>query len=442
MNSRRFVAAALLAFFAAACSGGDEQAAPEQTPTTTAAPAVVLREPSSTQAPETTSPAPTTTAAPTADAVPESLAFASTKDIGRLFEVTGAGAVLDGPSGDLVGSLADGTLVQAAAARKAGDALMVGIVDPLDPSVPIGWIDADDLRPTTQTVLSSDPEIAAQLRQARRGPGADDVPVYSTPSKTAPVVRTLVNREIAMHGGNETIAADGSQWLDVIDVNTRGLIGWVPIDQFLILTSNSAMDSEQVDTDRRADSAITYGAPLPDGQLVAVGCNATQIAFSNSSSTGMAFVFGTALPVGIQTGDSEVWQATGGTRLFVDPGETVTMTLETDGPRTWYFAGLDATFRAASIPSTAEGLVQATDFQEFTLPGGSCVYVPPIDPLSLDIYDEPEVIEEEVVEEVESESTANESTEEVVEEAPAETTTTTTTTTTAAPAEEGSGDGA
>lgn len=438
MNSRRFVAAALLALFVAACSGGDEQAAPEQTTTTTAAPAVVLREPPSTQAPETTAPAPTTTAAPTTDAVPESLAFASTKDIGRLFEVTGAGSVLDGPSGDLVTSLADGTLVQAAAARKADDALMVGIVDPLEPSVAIGWINADDLRPTTQTVLSSDPEIAAQLRTARRGPGADDVPVFSTPSETAPVVRTLANREIVMHGGNESIAADGSQWLDVIDANTRGLIGWVPSDQLLVLSSNSAMDSDQVDTDRRPDSAITYGASLPDGQIVAVGCNATQIAFSNSSSSGMAFVFGTDLPVGIQTGDSEVWQATGGTRLFVDPGATVTLTLETDGPRTWYFAGLDATFRAASIPSTAEGLVQATDFQEFALPGGSCVYEPPVDPLGVDFYDETGLVEEEAVEESTDESSTDESTEDVVDEAPAETTSTTTT---AAPAEEGSGDG-
>ncbi len=377
MHSRRFVVAALLAFFAVACSGGEEQVVPEQTSTTTAAPAAELREPASTVAPEATVPASTTIASP-ADDVPDSLAFASTKDIGRLFEVTGSGVVLDGPSGELAASLGDGTLVQAAAARATGDELMVGIVDPLEPSVALGWINADDLRPTTRTVLTSDPEIAAQLRQARRGPGADDVPVYTAPATNSSVVRTLANREIAMHGGNETIAADGSQWLDVIDSNTRSLIGWVPIDQFLILTSNSAMDDEQIDTDRRADSAISYGAPLPAGQIVSVGCNATQIAFSNSSSSGLALVFGTEVPVAAQTGDTEVWQATGGTRLFVEPGATMTLTVATDGPRTWYFTGLDETFRAPSVPSLVDGLVEATSYQEIALPGGSCVYEAPI----------------------------------------------------------------
>lgn len=374
MNSRRFAAAALLALTAAACSGGDGEEQVIREVASTSTPAAVLSEPSSTVAPTTAAPTTTvvvTTSPVAASDAPASLAFASTQDIGRLFEVNGSGAVLDGPAGEIATTLGDGTVVQAAAARKAGDALMVGIVDPLEPSVAIGWIDAEALRPTTQTVLSSDPEIAGQLREIARSAGSATVPVSSTPGGDDDAA-ILAHREIAMHGGNQAITADGKVWEDVVDPTTRATLGWIPADRWREVLGNSARTNENLDAPRTPSSERRYGAQLPNGVVVA-GCNATQIRFDNSSeSTGMAFVFGTTIPVAVeQASGSTVWQSTGGATLYVEPGASVTVTVKTDQARSWFFAGLDSSMSTASEPS-AYGLPRATDYQEFALPSRVC----------------------------------------------------------------------
>ena len=121
MKFERIAYTAIAALLVTACSGGDEQAAPTTVPVvdvaTTAAPIVTTS--------TTAAPATTTTAAPatTISEVPESLAFASTKDLGRLFEADGQQNLHLTPGGDIDGAAVDGTLVQATSARNSDGTL-------------------------------------------------------------------------------------------------------------------------------------------------------------------------------------------------------------------------------------------------------------------------------------------------------------------------------
>jgi len=372
VNARRFAAGLALACVVAACSGdANPQVAPaDSSTTTTVATGLVLREPSPAETPTTTAAAPTTT--PIDDTVPESLAFASTRDIGRLFEADGTVAVLDGPEGDAITSLGDGTVVQAAAARTTDSGLVVGLVDPADPTEVIGWASADDLRPTSQFVTSSDPATATQLRQASAPSGEDGIWIVTIPGESTGS-QFLNNREIAMHGGGRAITADGALWLDVIEPSTGSIRGWLPASQWPAVRSSSATNDALENTATRPDSAISYGAELPIGTVVARGCNATQIRFDNPSPVnGMAFVFGTETPVGFPSGDGTAWRASGGGTFFVAPDEAVTITISSNVGWTWHFAGLDAALQAEGI-STGDGTLEATTVQTFAVDAASCV---------------------------------------------------------------------
>ena len=142
MKLHRAAIVAGAALLAAACSGDEPAAAPETTV------AVVDSAESPTTAAPNTTAAPTTVA-PIENDAPASLAFASTRDIGRLFEIDGTPQLFDSPGGDIVAILEDGRIVQAGAARNADGSLFVGIIDPTDPTVALGWVDSNDLRPTT-----------------------------------------------------------------------------------------------------------------------------------------------------------------------------------------------------------------------------------------------------------------------------------------------------
>ena len=350
-----------------ACSGGEPAAAPQTTAV------VVETTTSTTAAPTTVAPvidAPTTVA-PVNEA-PSSLAFASTADIGRLFEVDGSAQVLDAPAGDFVTTLPDGALVQAGAARNVDDSLMVGIIDPTNPGVSVGWVVSTSLRPTTQVVTTTDPALTNQLRQVFRVPGTDGLGIVAAPGSSS-VVGTLGHREIAVYNGTNSIASDGSQWSEVIDPNTGAPLGWIPARNAAEFRGNSAQDRSFNDTDRRPDSSTTYGSSLATGQISVVGCNATQIEFQNGSSQlGMALLFGTQEPVGVTNGVDQVWT---GSELFVAPGDTLTLTLETDAARTWHVVGLGQDLLPQST-AQGGGQLQAVGVQTFSLPSGTCSFVP------------------------------------------------------------------
>ena len=133
MKLHRAAIVAGAALLAAACSGDEPAAAPETTV------AVVESAESPTTAAPSATAAPTTVATIENDA-PASLAFASTRDIGRLFEIDGVTQLFDGPGGDVTATLEDGRLVQAGAARNVDGSLLVGIIDPTDPTAALGWV--------------------------------------------------------------------------------------------------------------------------------------------------------------------------------------------------------------------------------------------------------------------------------------------------------------
>lgn len=375
MKLHRAAIVAGAALVAAACSGDDPVVAPE----TTVAVTTTIATPETTAAPITTTTVAVTV--PTVDDVPESLAFSSNRDVGRLFEADGAVQLFDNPGGDGSGALEDGRLVRASAAQSRDDVLFVGIVDPDDPGVALGWVEAQDLRPTSQFVLSSDPSLANQLGAAISSSGQDTIEVAAQPGGSA-TVATLQNRESVFFVGNSALAADGQVWVEISRGASATPIGWIPSRNYADVRSTSARDGSFDDTARRPDNEVTYGAPLPTVAVGATGCNAVQIQLDNpSSSLGMAFVLGSEVPSAIVGASRESWS---GSSLFVAPGASTTITLPSANTATWFFAALDADFEAEANRTAQGELVGeagsravATNVQEVTVPAGACGFVPP-----------------------------------------------------------------
>jgi len=148
MRLRQVVPAILVALLATACSGGEPEAAPPvssiavEAADTTTAPADTIATTSSTEA----APSPGASA-------PVSLAFATTQDVGRLFEVDGRQTLRAEAAGDQsAGSIDGGTIVQATSARSRDGVLWVRIGEPTGERNTLGWVRSDQLRPTTQFV--------------------------------------------------------------------------------------------------------------------------------------------------------------------------------------------------------------------------------------------------------------------------------------------------
>ena len=371
MKFERIAYTAIAALLVTACSGGDEQAAETTVPVvdvaTTAAPATT----------ETAAPATTTTAAPattTTAGVPESLAFASTKDLGRLFEVDGQQNLHLTPAGDIEGSAGDGTLVQATSARSSDGTLWVRVRAAGGEFETLGWVPADSLRPTTRNVEISNNERSGEFRGAARTLPNDQLEIMSEPSGSN-VVGAFSEREIGLHGGTLTLGADGSTWVDVIDIDSRARLGWVPSNYFIPVSSIQAQNDDGLDVRRRIDNDMTYGAPLAAG-TTNLGCNAVQIRFASSSaSIGTAIVFGEETPVGRQSGGKVVWSAARGSSVYIEPGESVTFTFPTEFARTWYFTALDADLQAQAENSSFanQDEILASNVQSFAIERGSCI---------------------------------------------------------------------
>ena len=374
MNIKRIATCAALALVASACTGGDEQALPTNEPqavvTTVAAPTTT------TAAPTTVAPVTTTT---TAGPVPSALAFASTKDIGRLFEVAAGSTAYDVPAGDAGTALTAGTLVQATSARNRNDVLWVRVRSTSGDFDSLGWVSADSLNPTTQSVEISNNERSGQFRGTSSVLPDDRLDIVSAPGGTA-AVGSFGESEIALHGGTLSLGADGKTWIDVVDTSTRSRIGWVPSSLFLPIRSVQAKNDSGVDVPRRSTTSVTYGASLASG-VTETGCNAVQIRFGSLSSTvGTAIVFGEGVPVGRQRGNKVVWSAPRGSSVYVPAGESVTFTLPSTDAKTWYFAALDADMQAQASRGAdgspllnSDGNIEATNAQSFSIAKGSCI---------------------------------------------------------------------
>ena len=378
MKLERIAYTAVAALLMAACSGGDEPtnaAGVNAAQTTTT---LLVEEPSNEgrdlveQAATSTVPA---TPAPTStEAVPESLAFTSSRDLGRLFEIDGVTVGLTSPGqGDQASSLADGTLVRAAQVSSVSGELWVRLID--EAQVAVGWVPAGDLRSTVRTLTSFEADHVGQYWSVRGAVPGDEVSIRSQPGSGSEVGE-LAELEIEMLGGNVTLTADGEKWIDIVDPQSGAAIGWVPSSQLLPLTQNQVRSLDNAEVPRRADAEISYGATLPLGQVVATGCNATQISFSNSNAArGLALLLGLDVPVGRQLSSGTSWSSRGGTVLFVDPGDTVILSFLTDSARTWYFTALDADGQAANDGQTnSVGDIVASNVQRFDLDRGSCAF--------------------------------------------------------------------
>ncbi len=397
---RRLAPLALVVAVSSACSGDGEQPGADQ-----AAPVTTISQDintNTTALPES----PTTTAgkAPSGstDAAPESLAFSSSSDLGRLFEIEGSAAPAESAGSDTRGGLlSDGTVVQATNLRANNGEVWVRINTTDLYSDVLGWVVADSLRPTTQSVERFDQDNATEFRQVSRAVVGDLLDVYASPGGTGSKTGSLTETEVAMHGGNDVLNASGDRWVDVVDSTSQQRIGWVLADLFTTLSTIEAKAPDATDVDRRADPSTSYGGDISSGNVTAVGCNAQQITFTaRSGLLGSAIVFGNAVPTGTPLRGSTTefrWSATGGSTVYVDAGETVTFTFPSRGTRNWYFTTLGEDGQPAYATSggtaalNASGKAVATDVQEFLVDAGSCAPSeqpePTIDPY---IYDLPE----------------------------------------------------
>ena len=442
MKLHRAAIVAGAALIAAACSGDEPAAAPQ----TTVAVVESAESPATTAIPATTA-APTTAAPVVENDAPESLAFASTRDIGRLFEIDGTPQLFDSPGGDIIAILEDGRIVQAGAARNVDGSLLVGVIDPTNPTVALGWVDSTDLRPTTQALTSTDPSLANQLGMTFRTSGQDAIEVVTRPGGSS-VAATLLSRQSVLYSGNSALAPDGQTWFEVLSTDTGTILGWLPSRNFTEVRGTSAQDGAFGDTARQPARDITYGSSLPIVEVSTLACNAVQIELVNESTTrGMAFVFASEVPFAVVGAGSEVWN---GTRLFVDPGDSTTLTLPNLSAETWFFASLDGDLRAEAVRTIGGDLsgapgsrALATNLQEVSIPAGTCAFDPATvvpDDFNID-YDiapgELESLEEEPEDDAEladEEGEEGDGDDALVDgEVDETTTTTTTTTTTAAP---------
>lgn len=399
---RRLAPLALVVAVSSACSGDGEQPRVDQ-----AAPVTTISQNTNTDT-DTTAllESPTTSAGKalsgSIDDAPQSLAFSSSSDLGRLFELEGSAAPAESAGSDTRGALlSDGTVVQATNLRASNGEVWVRInTTDLDSEV-LGWVVADSLRPTTQSVERFDQDNATEFRQVSRAVVGDLLDVYANPGGLGSKTGSLLETEVAMHGGNDVLIASGDRWVDVVDSRSQQRIGWVLAGSFTTLSTIEAKASDSTDVDRRANPSTPYGSDISSGDVTAIGCNAQQITFSAvSGSRGSAIVFGNAVPTGtpLRGSTSEFrWSATGGSTVYVDASETVTFTFPSRGTRTWYFTTLreDGQPAYATTGGTAalnaSGKAVATDVQEFLVDAGSCapseLLEPTIDPY---IYDLPE----------------------------------------------------
>ena len=368
MNRRTVSTISLtLALVATACTGGDaEQALDLPVSDDASQGGRVLTEPSPTPS---TQPAPSTTT--TVVLAPSTLAFSSSADVGRLFvldsDVVASTAAGGEPDASAVGV---GTVVQASSLRNRDDVLWVRIESTVDIGSTLGWVPADVLAPTTESVFSEDPTTFRQFRQVASSVPDNALPVLAAPGSGSPI-GFLEERQVVMHGGVSALSPDGDIWLDIIDTDTSTRLGWVIARSFNRLSSGQITDDQLGDVSRSPEGDVSYGQALVGG-ISASGCNAIQVTFTNASPTaGLGFVFSTTSPLGreLNSGDYQ-WS---GTSAFSEAGRDIVITLPTADARTWFFAPLDADEQAQFSSVNEEGFAVASEVVSVAAPAASCL---------------------------------------------------------------------
>ena len=369
-----------------ACTGGDgaEQAAQQVIPDADEQSNVArsVGTPSETTTPpaeQSPEPAVDTTTAPQ---VPNSLAFASADDVGRLFSVnldiitaTNAGGEPDGTT------VAEGTIIQASSLTTEDDVLWVRIESTAPGGGTIGWLPSNVLSPTTQAIEITDPAFAREFRQVASVVEGDQLPILPNPGSGTPT-GFLAESEIALHGGTSAIDPDGARWLDVLEPESGTRVGWV-LARSLGTLGNGVIQNE---SGTRAASSpldgVSYGQSVVGG-ISATGCNAVQITLANpSASAGLGVVLGTTSPIGRELGANRFqWS---GTSVFSEAGSDLTITIP-NGGQTWFFASLNSEGQAEFSTFNEDGRAVASNVQEIAVPGSACVREEPVN-LS-NIYD-------------------------------------------------------
>lgn len=371
MKLQKIAQAAAVAMIATACVGGGDdpqQVSPDPTVANVTVPSTLAPVPETIEST-------TTVAVATTEPEPQSLAFSSTREVGRLFRIDTLQATFTGPgSEEALGQIEPGALVQTTSARESDGALWARVRSTSEAQTDLGWVPADALVPTTDFVSVSNPTRSTELRVARRT--RDSIAIVQTPGSNEQV-GTLQPSEVAMHGGEVATAFTGEIYLDVIDSVSKARIGWVKASHFGSIQSSLIQNGQHEALRTRPSSSTTYGAPLENVSITTVGCNATQLSFTNpSSSLGLAVVVGTATPQGSETRGVERWGAQGGGAIFIEPGDNATVTVITRQSSTWHFAQLDEDLRAKAARNAdgtlTESPASATDVQQVQLGAGSC----------------------------------------------------------------------
>ena len=354
------------ALVATACSG---DADPQATPNTQAVPRVVQD-----VATTTTTVAPSTTT--TTVLAPSTLAFGSSDDIGRLFalnrDITASTLAGGDPDASFV---AAGTLIQSSSLRSSDDVLFVRIESTAPDGSTLGWVPADALSPTTESVFTEDPTSAREFRQVARAVENDQLGLLPNPGAGS-ALGFLAEGEVAMHGGVSALAPSGTTWVDVIDPASGTRLGWVPARSFPRLNGGVVQDDAGNTVGRSAVDDVSYGQSLV-GAITASGCNAVQVTFTNaSSSAGLGIVFGTDSPIGRRIGGDRLqWS---GTSIYSEAGADVTLTIPTNNAQTWFFAPIDADGQAEFASFNEDDRAVANNVQPIEVPASSCVRQNPV----------------------------------------------------------------
>lgn len=354
--SRRIAALVALVCAAAACSGGDapEVAAPVATTIvqTTSVPSTIATATSEVVA--------ETTIAPIEDP-PASLAFASSRDLGRLY-------TFDSSEGEVFASLEaagvaeigplpfDQTVVALSAKSREGELwVLVGLAEEADS--PIGWVQARTLVASTEIIESFLADNSGQFRRVVGVRSSSFLNVRAAASVDSDAVGQLGPNATFMHGGYTAMGGDGEEWVDVVDEVTGERIGWV-LERFAALASGlEAQTAEGVDVARRADRDTTYGGAIGSADITALGCNAAKLALIGSDpSLGTGILFGTSADYNSETNR---WALSGGGDVWLGPGDSLVLTLPRDVPNTWYLLAVDATGTAVLQPSLDGGVALA-----------------------------------------------------------------------------------
>ena len=365
MNRRLSTISLTVALVATACTGGDVSEQAVEAPLTTEP---VTRSVQEASPATTTIPVPTTTT--TTVLAPSTLAFISSADVGRLFALDRDIMASTSAGGDPDASpVTAGTVVQASSLRSRNDVLWVRIESTVPDGSTLGWVPADTLVPTAESIFTEDSSSARQFRQVASAVENDALGVFAVPGSGTPL-GFLSEGEIAMHGGVSALTPSGDIWLDIIDPGNNARLGWVPARSFRGLSGGAIQDNDGNPAARSPIAGVNYGQALTGG-VTASGCNAVQVTFANSSaSAGLAMFFGTDSPIEreLSTG-GYTWS---GTSIFGPAGSDLTITIPSSTTRDWFFAPLDNDAQASFSSVNDDGRAVADDVLQISVPAGSC----------------------------------------------------------------------